>query len=204
MVISTKPGVQKPHWKAPASMKASCTGLSLRARVHERSTVVHLGAVDERREIEAARHGRAVHQHGAAAAQALPAAFARADQIELALQQLDEVVMRLDLGRDRLAVEGEVDVRAALMSSSSSGLLALARSARNTASAVSGSSVRRTPTASSMALAIAGDTPKVAVSPTPLAPNGPFALIGVDRLVLHHRAARRGCPGSCSRRARHW
>src|SRR6516225_9545090 len=27
LVMSTKPGVQYPHWNAPASMKASCTGL---------------------------------------------------------------------------------------------------------------------------------------------------------------------------------
>ena len=37
--ISMKPGVQKPHWKAPASMNASCTGLSL-SRVSRLSMVV--------------------------------------------------------------------------------------------------------------------------------------------------------------------
>src|SRR4030081_691885 len=132
----------------------------------------HLGAVDEGRQVETPRDGRAVHQHGTAAAHPLAAAFARAHQIELALQDLDEVVVRLDLGRDRLAVEGEADC--AGHCSSPSGLLALARSARKTVSALSGSSMRRTPQASSMALAMAGDTQKVAVSPTPLAPNGPF------------------------------
>src|SRR5262249_15725680 len=140
--------------------------------VRERFDRPHLGAVDEGGQVEAAGDGHAVHQHGAAAAQALAAALARAHQIEFALQQLDEVVMRLDLGRDLLAVEGGADrVR---HSSSPSGLLALARSARSSASALSGSEVRRTPQASSMALAIAGDTQNVAVSPTPLAPNGPF------------------------------
>src|SRR5215471_6378053 len=144
----------------------------LRLRIRERLDGAHLGAVDEGGEVEAAGDGRAVDQHGAAAAHALPAALARAHEIEFALQQLDEVVMRLDLGRDLLAVEGEADC--ARHSSSPSGVLALARSARNTASALSGSDVRRTPQASSMALAIAGDTQNVAVSPTPLAPNGPF------------------------------
>src|SRR2546423_6475950 len=144
----------------------------LRARIGERLDGVHLGAVDEGREVEAAGDGLAVHQDGAAAAHALPAAFARAHQIEFALQHLDEVVMRLDLGRDLLAVEGEAD--RAGHASSSSGALALARRARNTASGVSGSAVRRTPQASSMALAIAGDTQNVAVSPTPFAPNGPI------------------------------
>jgi hypothetical protein len=77
--------------------------------VSERFDRGHFGAVDERSEVEAAGHRSAVHQHGAATAHALAAAFARAEQIEFALQQLDQIVMRLDLGRDRLAVEGEAD-----------------------------------------------------------------------------------------------
>src|SRR5262249_20421468 len=145
----------------------------LRLRIRQRFDRAHLDAVDEGGEVEATGDGRAVHQHGAAAAHALPAALARAHQIEFALQQLDEIVMRLDLGRDLLAIEREAD-GAAHASSSSSGLLALARSARKMASGLSGSSIRRTPQASSMALAMAGDTQKVAVSPTPLAPYGPF------------------------------
>src|SRR6516162_10128428 len=135
----------------------------VRVRVRERLDRAHLSVVDERGQVEAAGDGRAVHQHGAAAAHALPAALARAHEIEFTLQQLDEVVMRLDFGRDLLAVEGEAD--RARHSSSPSGVSALARSARNTASALSGSDVRRTPQASSMALAIAGDTQNVAVSP---------------------------------------
>src|SRR5262249_26624234 len=131
----------------------------------------HLGAVDEGREIKAAGDGGAVDQHGAAAAHALAATLARAHQIEFALQQLDQIVMRLDRGRDLVAVESEID--GAAHHSSASGWPALARNARNTASGVSGSSVRRTLQASSMALAMAGDTQKVAVSPIPLAPNGP-------------------------------
>ena len=155
-------------------MKACCTGSSLPG-VGQVLDGDDLGAVEKDRERQTARHRLAVHQHGAAAAQALPAALARAEQSELRLQHFDHVVMRLHLGRDRPAVEGEID-RAGGRScqSSPSGLLALARSARSTASAVSGNSVSRTPMASSMALAIAGDTPKVASSPTPLAPNGPL------------------------------
>ena len=68
----------------------------------------HLFAVDPDPEIEAAGNRLAVDHHGAAAAQALAAAFARAEQIE-ALQQFDEVAMRLDRGRNRLAVEREID-----------------------------------------------------------------------------------------------
>src|ERR1700704_4150690 len=57
---------------------------------------------------------------------------------------------------------------------SSSGAPALLRSARSTASGLSGNSISRTPTASSMAFATAGDTHSVADSPAPLAPNGPL------------------------------
>src|SRR5215475_10913915 len=132
-----------------------------------------VGSVDEGGKIEASRHGEPIDQHGAAPAQALPTAFARAEQLEIALQQLDKIVMLLDHGRNRRAVEGEANGLGS-HHASPSGLLSLARNARNTDSALSGNSVRRTPTASSMALAIAGDTPKVAVSPTPFAPNGPL------------------------------
>src|SRR5215510_3749168 len=136
----------------------------------------HLGAVGEGRQEQASRHGAIVDQDGAAAAHALATTLARPEQIELALQHIDQAVMRKNLGADGFAVEHEGD-GARLAHASSSGLPALARSARNTASGVSGSSVRRTPTASSMALAIAGDTQKVETSPTPLAPNGPLAWV---------------------------
>jgi hypothetical protein len=63
---------------------------------------------------------------------------------------------------------------ARLAGHASSGLPIFSRSARNTVSGVSGNSIRRTPTASSMALAIAGDRQSVADSPAPLAPNGPL------------------------------
>src|SRR5262249_19953852 len=145
----------------------------LRALIRERFDRLHLGAVDKSSQVEAAGHCCAVHQHGAATAHSLPTALARAHEIELALQYFDEIVVRLDVRRNLLAIEDEAD--GAGHASSSSGALACSRSARNTASGVSGREVRRTPQASSMALAIAGDTQKVAVSPTPLAPNGPLA-----------------------------
>src|SRR5262249_60574514 len=99
---------------------------------------------DQKKKAAQSRHS--VDQNGAAAAQALPAAFARAEQIE-ALQQLDQVAMRLDCGRDRLAVEREI-YGARAHQSSSSGRPSFTRKARNTASAVIGSSAIRTPTAS--------------------------------------------------------
>src|ERR1700686_3123405 len=92
-------------------------------------------AVNPDREIEAAGHGDIVDQHGAAAAQSLAAAFARAEQIETRPHHSSN-------------------------HSSSSGRPSCARKARSTASAVIGSSTMRTPTASWIAFAIAGDTPK--------------------------------------------
>src|SRR5579862_4213915 len=77
--------------------------------------------------------------------------------------------MRFDLGADRLAVESEADLHA----SSGKGLPSAARSARRIVSGLIGNEVSLTPIASSIALAIAGETPKVALSPTPLAPKGP-------------------------------
>ena len=55
-----------------------------------------------------------------------------------------------------------------------SGLPIFVRKARKTASGVSGNSVSRTPTASSMAFAIAGERQRVADLPAPFAPNGPL------------------------------
>ena len=88
-------------------MKACCT-LDKDAVGIEMLDGRDLLAVDPDAEIEAAGHRDIVDQHGAAAAQALAAAFARAEQIE-ALQQFDQIAMRLDGGRDRLAVEREID-----------------------------------------------------------------------------------------------
>src|SRR5438105_10329615 len=121
-----------------------------------------LRAFGERREIKAAGHGDAVDEHRAAAAQPLAAAFARAVQAELLAQHFDQRLVRRDLRLDALAVQREADRAPHLRCNAS-----------NTAWGLSGSSVMRTPIASCTALAIAGDTPNVAVSPTPFAPKGP-------------------------------
>src|SRR5262249_47923642 len=176
----------------------------------------HLGAIEKASKVKAAGNGSAVHQNRAAAAHSLPAALARAGPVELALQQFDDIVIRLHFGRNRLAVESEADGASAWhahrldrrvgkarndalsawakscarfahadrsgrpilptlrIHSLCIGLPSLACSARRIASGLSGNSVRRMPQASVMALAMAGDTQKVAVSPTPLPPNGPF------------------------------
>src|SRR5882672_10528415 len=122
---------------------------------------LHVRTFRERRKVQAPGHGGAVDQHGAAPAQPLPAAFARAEEAELLAQHLHQRLVRRDLRLDRLAVQPELDSAPHL------------RIAWNTASGFIGSSVSRTPIASWIAFATAGDTPKVAVSPTPFAPNGP-------------------------------
>src|SRR5580704_2546674 len=86
----------------------------------------HLGAVRKRSKKQAARHRDAIDQDGAAAAQALGAALTRPEQIEALLQHLDQILVRRDLGRDRLAVEAEMD-GAAQRRSSSYGAIALLR-----------------------------------------------------------------------------
>src|SRR5262245_22629701 len=67
------------------------------------------GTVSERGKIKTARYGLAIHQHGTASAQALRAAFARAEQIEALAQDLDKGVVRFDVGAHLLAVEGKTD-----------------------------------------------------------------------------------------------
>ena len=100
--------MQKPHCDAPASRNASWIGVSLPS-VGEALDGRDLLAVHERREIEAARHGGAVDQHRAAAAQPLRAALARAEQLEAVAQDFDDRLVLGDLRRYRLAVEGEID-----------------------------------------------------------------------------------------------
>src|SRR5437868_934138 len=95
------------------------------------------------------------------------------------MQQFDQIAVGLDRQTDRAAVQGEANVPGFAHSSSSIGRPSAARSARNRVSGLMGSSVRRMPTASWIALAMAGETPKVEVSPTPLAPNGPVSCVAV-------------------------
>src|SRR5664280_2454710 len=86
-------------------------GLLHRVELARRGQVLdgdHIGAVEKDRESKAARDRLAVHQHGTAAAQALAAALARAEQGELRLQHFDHVMMRFYVGGNRLAVEREV------------------------------------------------------------------------------------------------
>src|SRR5207244_9692102 len=123
----------------------------------------HFAAFGERREIQAAGHGAAVDEHRAAATEALPAAFARAEEAECVLQDFDQRIVRRHLRRHRLAVQAKLNAAPHFAFCSSMKM----------DSGLSGSTASLTPTASWSALAMAGDTPKVPVSPTPLAPKGP-------------------------------
>src|SRR5215469_9179399 len=68
-----------------------------------------LGTVDERCEIKATRHRPTVDDHRTTTTQALTAAFARAVEAKVRLQQLDQIVMRFNFGSDQRAVEPEAD-----------------------------------------------------------------------------------------------
>src|ERR1700719_3612674 len=134
----------------------------------------HRGAIRKGREIQATGNRAAIDDQGAAAAQSLATAFACAIEAEVVAHHFEQTVMGGDPRRDLLAVEGEGDGAGRGHHASSIGRFSFARSARSTASGLSGNSISRTPTASSMALPMAGDTQKVATSPTPLPPNGPL------------------------------
>src|SRR5687767_3824770 len=69
----------------------------------------HFSALGELREIQAARYRGAVDEHGAAPAQPLAAALARAEQAEVLAQNLDQRLVRGDLRLDGLAVQLEVN-----------------------------------------------------------------------------------------------
>ena len=105
-VIRTNPGVQKPHWNPPCDTNACCIGCRTPFSVQSLDGD-DIRAIDERGQIQASRHGRAVDDHGAAATESLPAALARAEQCELPLQDLDHRVIDRNAGRDRTAVERE-------------------------------------------------------------------------------------------------
>src|SRR4029077_14432454 len=95
------------------------------------------------------------------------------------MEQFDQIAVWFDGEADRAAVQREANIAGLARSTSSIGRPSAARNARNRVSALMGSSVRRMPTASWIALAMAGETPKVEVSPTPLAPNGPVSCVAV-------------------------
>src|SRR5260370_88081 len=156
---------------------------------------LHHGAVREGRKVQAARDCAAVDDQGAAPAQSLAAALAGAIETEIVAHHFEQAVVRGDLRRNLFAVEREGDgaggshaaLRTGLLATdmpgnyrvthhhaSANGRFSFARNARSRASGLSGNSVSRTPMASSMALPMAGDTQKVATSPTPLPPNGPL------------------------------
>jgi hypothetical protein len=96
----------------------------------------HAGVLGKAGEIEATGYRAAVHEDGAAAAHSLPAALSRTVEAEVVLQHLDQALVRRDLRRHLSAVQPEAHLAPHFCI------------AMNTASAESGSAVRRTPTAS--------------------------------------------------------
>ena len=67
----------------------------------------HAAAVALHREHQATAHDRAVDAHRAGAAHAVLAAHVAAGELQLLAQEIDQVLSRLDLGVDALAVDRE-------------------------------------------------------------------------------------------------
>ena len=68
-----------------------------------------VGAIGRSSEKQTTRDRESVDQYRAAAAQTLTTALTRAEEIEFALQQLDEIVVLLGLGCDLFTVEREMN-----------------------------------------------------------------------------------------------
>src|SRR6185369_1664867 len=71
---------------------------------------LHLGAVQRRRQHQAAAHNRPVDAHRAGPAEAVLAAGVRAHQPQIEAQEIYQVAARLDAARDALAVDRQSDV----------------------------------------------------------------------------------------------
>jgi hypothetical protein len=69
----------------------------------------YIRALRKRRKIKTAGHRLPIDQHRAATAQPLRAALARTEQLEPLLQDLDQILVRRNVGRDLLAIEREMD-----------------------------------------------------------------------------------------------
>ena len=70
---------------------------------------LHICAIDKPGEHQATSNGAPVDENRTAAAKALPAAFARAFQVEFVLQQFNKRLPAPDDCRRLLAVQGEID-----------------------------------------------------------------------------------------------
>ena len=107
-VATTSPGVQKPHWTAPASANAACTGMkavSVGKPLHRDDLV----AVGLRGEHEAGADERPVEQDGARSALTLLAGVLRAGETEPVTQRREQALPRPHVGLEPLAVDGHRD-----------------------------------------------------------------------------------------------
>ena len=109
-VATTSPGVQKPHWTAPASTNASWTRWS--SPSGEPLDRHDLVPVRLRGEHEARADERAVQQHGARAALALLARVLRPGQPEPLAEREEQALAGPDVRLAPLAVDGQLDPHA--------------------------------------------------------------------------------------------
>ena len=102
-------GVQNPHCSAFSDAEGLLQ-VGDRAALGEAFDRLHAAAVRLGGEHQTAAHRRAVHAHGARAADAVLAADVRAREPQLVAEEVDEVLARLDLSRHRRAVDGQRDL----------------------------------------------------------------------------------------------
>ena len=110
-VATTRPGVQKPHWTAPASANAACTGCRL-VSVGEPLDRDDLVAVRLRGEHEAGADERPVQEDRARSALPLLAGVLRARQAEPVPERREQALPRPHVGLEPLAVDRQLESHA--------------------------------------------------------------------------------------------
>src|SRR5882672_4121287 len=102
------------HQHEPGGAEAALEGARLDERLLHRIQLaaafnsLYVRAFGERREVQAPGHRGALDQHGAAAAEPLPAALARAVEPERVAQHLNQRLVRRDLRLDAFTIELEL------------------------------------------------------------------------------------------------
>src|SRR5690349_15537898 len=111
MLVQELPGHEHEPRRAEAALEGRALderllhGVQLGRALHR----LHMRALGERRQVQAARHRGAVYEHRAAAAETLPAALARTIKAERFAQHLDERLVGRDLRFNHLAVQPKLD-----------------------------------------------------------------------------------------------
>src|SRR4029077_4140215 len=127
---------------------------------------------------EAAIHQLAIHQDGTRTTLAFSATFLRASEPKLSSQDIQQALHGKDANRLRLSVysKRKLAFAAVVFAAILEGVAhrtPVAHTASKISSGKSGTESKRVPSASSIALTIAGAGPSIGSSPIPLAPYAP-------------------------------